>query len=171
MNIVYVRFDKNLDYKMVVNSSSAHYFCSNSFGDDVIDMISPTKFIFDRDKLGEYIQRQYDVSKEYVYEKRKLPSYIIKDYWKNQNNEDNGIIWSQPLYFNDFEPDILLDDHLVTVNDKNDKVLGFFASEDDFEKIVNELNLLNISDKMDVGDQESFDRFCEYANEHIEEFL
>ena len=38
-------------------------------------------------------------------------------------------------------------------------------------KKVNELDLSNISNKMDVGDQESFDKFCEYANEHIEEFL
>jgi hypothetical protein len=51
------------------------------------------------------------------------------------------------------------------------KVLGVFATEDDFEKIVNEVNILNVGNKMDVGDQKQFDQFCEYANEHIEEFL
>ena len=32
------------------------------------------------------------------------------------------------------------------------------------------LKLLD-SNKMDVGDQEAFDKFCEEANEHIEDYL
>ena len=135
MRVVYVRFDKALDYKKVVNSDLVHYFCEGVFGERP-EMISPTKFTFDRDRLGEYIQDQYDKSKEYVLETKKIPSYISVDYCeKSGKPEDGGI---KNLFFKDFEPEVLLDDHIITIND-GDKVLGVFATEDDFKHIITEL--------------------------------
>ena len=122
MNAVYVRFDKNLDYKAVVNSFYIKKFLESVFG-ELPEMISPTKFTFDRDKLGEFIQDQYLQSKRYVVDVKSMPEKINKSY-------------GSELKLMEFEPEILLDDHLVTINEA-DKVLGVFATEDDFEKIIN----------------------------------
>lgn len=131
IEVVYVRFDKNLDYKEVVNSYPIKKFLESAFG-DFPNMISPTKFEFDRDKLGEFIQDQYDKSKEYIIERRRIPSQINEDYYKNLNES------GEDLTIVEFEPDTLLDDHLVTVN-KGDKVLGVFATENDFKHILDEI--------------------------------
>lgn len=126
MNVVYVRFDKTLDYKKVVNARMSKGVCERAFGDEV-DMISPTRFSFDRDRLHQFIQNQYDQSKEYLCEYNQVPSFISSDFCENST-----------LYYIEFEPEILLDDHIITIN-KGDTVLGVFAQEDDFEKIINEL--------------------------------
>ena len=131
IEVVYVRFDKNLDYKEVVNSYPIKKFLESAFG-DFPNMISPTKFEFDRDKLGEFIQDQYDKSKEYIIERRRIPSQINEDYYKNLNES------GEDLTIVEFEPDTLLDDHLVTVNN-GDKVLGVFATENDFKHILDEI--------------------------------
>ena len=135
MNVVYVRFDKCLDYRQVVNSNLSHFICSGAFGERP-EMVTPTKFTFDRDKLGQFIQDQYDKSKDYVMESRKVASYIVANYCeKSGHPEDEGHL---NLYYNEFEPEILLDDHIITIN-KGDKVLGVLATEDDFEHIIAEL--------------------------------
>ena len=135
MNTVYVRFDKNLDYRKIVNSELVHHFCEGVFGERPT-MVTPTKFTFDRDKLGKYIQDQYDKSKEYVMESKRVPGYISVDYCERTGHpEDEGHL---SLYFKEFEPETLLDDHIITIN-KGDKVLGVFATEDDFEHIIAEL--------------------------------
>ena len=131
IEVVYVRFDKNLDYKEVVNSYPIKKFLESAFG-DFPNMISPTKFEFDRDKLGEFIQDQYDRSKEYIIERRRIHSQINEDYYKNLNES------GEDLTIVEFEPDTLLDDHLVTVNN-GDKVLGVFATENDFKHILDEI--------------------------------
>ena len=64
MNVVYVRFDKTLDYKAVVNSFYIKKFLETVFG-EFPDMVSPTKFKFYRDALAEFIQNEYNMSKEY----------------------------------------------------------------------------------------------------------
>lgn len=153
VNVIFVRFDKDqIDYKQIVNSYPIKLFLESAFG-DFPNPISPKKYTFDRDVLGRYIQDQYNSSKEYVVETRSIPASI-----------------NPGFTLKEFEPNVLLDDHLVTVN-SGDKVLGVFATEDDFGKIVNELILQNIPNTMDVEDQEEFDKFCKYANEHINEFL
>ena len=134
LNIIYVRFDKNLDYKAVVNSQPIHQFLETVYG-DTPHMVSPTKFQFDRDKLGVFIQDQYSKSKEYVVDETILPSHIITDYFKNV-----GVIedfTSRKLVLKEWESEILLDDHLVTVN-FGDTILGVFATEYDFEHIIQE---------------------------------
>jgi hypothetical protein len=166
MNVVYVRFDKSLDYKEVVNSLPIKKFLESAFG-EFPKMISPTKFTFDRDKLGEYIQDQFEKSKSYILDWENIPPHILESYCSATGKERKK--WDE-IQLVDFEPEILLDDHIVVVYGYM-KVLGVFATEDDFEKIVNEVNILNVGNKMDVGDQKQFDQFCEYANEHIEEFL
>ena len=123
VKVVYVRFDKSLDYKEVVTSFYIKKFLETVYG-EMPTMISPTKFKFDRDVLAEFIQKQFDVSKEYVVDSKSFPSTIP---------------YGERLDLVEFEPEILTDDHLVTVN-FGDKVLGVFATEDDFGKIVYELN-------------------------------
>lgn len=123
VKVVYVRFDKSLDYKSVVNSFYIKKFLETVYG-EMPTMISPTKFKFDRGRLGGFIQEQFDVSKEYVVDSKSFPSTIP---------------YGERLDLVEFEPDLLTDDHLVTVN-SGDRVLGVFAAEDDFGKIVYELN-------------------------------
>ena len=122
MNIVYVRFDKNLDYKAVVNSFYIKKFLETVFG-EFPDMVSPTKFKFDRDTLVEFIQNEYNISKEYIVDSKSFPTTIPYD---------------EKLDLVEFETESLLDDHIVTVN-AGDRVLGVFATELDFEHIVAEL--------------------------------
>jgi len=126
MGIVYVRFDKSLDYKSVVNNFYIKKFLETVYG-EFPQMKTPTQFTFDRNKLGEFIQNQYNLSKEYVIDDRTMPSSIKESYGDDC------------LTMKEFEPEILLDDHLVTIN-SGDKVLGVFATEDDFGHIVYELN-------------------------------
>ena len=122
MNIVYVRFDKNLDYKAVVNSFYIKKFLETVFG-EFPDMVSPTKFKFDRDTLAEFIQNEYNMSKEYIVDSKSFPTTIPYD---------------EKLDLVEFETESLLDDHIVTVN-AGDRVLGVFATELDFEHIIDEL--------------------------------
>ena len=122
MNVVYVRFDKTLDYKAVVNSFYIKKFLETVFG-EFPDMISPTKFKFDRDTLAEFIQNEYNMSKEYIVDSKSFPTTIHYD---------------EKLDLIEFETELLLDDHIVTVN-SGDKVLGVFATELDFEHIIDEL--------------------------------
>ena len=122
VKVVYVRFDKSLDYKAVVNSFYIKKFLESVFG-EFPDMISPTKFKFDRDTLAEFVQDEYDMSKDYVVESKSFPSTIPYD---------------EKLDLVEFETELLLDDHIVTVN-SGDRVLGVFATELDFEHIVDEL--------------------------------
>ena len=122
MNIVYVRFVKNLDYKAVVNSFYIKKFLETVFG-EFPDMVSPTKFKFDRDALAEFIQNEYNMSKEYIVGSKSFPTTIPYD---------------EKLDLVEFETESLLDDHIVTVN-AGDRVLGVFATELDFEHIVDEL--------------------------------
>ena len=86
-------------------------------------MSSPTKVKFDRDALAEFVQDEYDISKDYVVESKSFPSTIPYD---------------EKLNLVEFETELLLDDHIVTVN-SGDRVLGVFATELDFEHIVDEL--------------------------------
>ena len=122
MNVVYVRFDKTLDYKAVVNSFYIKKFLETVFG-EFPDMVSPTKFKFDRDTLAEFIQNEYNMSKEYIVGSKSFPTTIPYD---------------EKLDLVEFETESLLDDHIVTVN-AGDRVLGVFATELDFEHIVDEL--------------------------------
>ena len=122
MNVVYVRFDKNLDYKAVVNSFYIKKFLETVFG-EFPDMISPTKFKFDRDNLAEFIQNEYNMSKEYIVDSKSFPTTIP---------------YGEKLDLVEFETESLLDDHIVTVN-SGDRVLGVFATELDFEHIIDEL--------------------------------
>ena len=122
MNVVYVRFDKNLDYKAVVNSFYIKKFLETVFG-EFPDMISPTKFKFDRDTLAEFIQNEYNMSKEYIVDSKSFPTTIP---------------YGEKLDLIEFETESLLDDHIVTVN-SGDRVLGVFATELDFEHIIDGL--------------------------------
>ena len=122
MNVVYVRFDKTLDYKAVVNSFYIKKFLETVFG-EFPDMISPTKFKFDRDTLAEFIQNEYNMSKEYIVDSKSFPTTIPYD---------------EKLDLIEFETESLLDDHIVTVN-SGDRVLGVFATELDFEHIIDGL--------------------------------
>ena len=122
MNVVYVRFDKDLDYKAVVNSFYIKKFLETVFG-EFPDMISPTKFKFDRDTLAEFIQNEYNMSKEYIVDSKSFPTTIPYD---------------EKLDLIEFETESLLDDHIVTVN-AGDRVLGVFVTELDFEHIIDGL--------------------------------
>ena len=122
MNVVYVRFDKNLDYKAVVNSFYIKKFLETVFG-EFPDMISPTKFKFDRDTLAEFIQNEYNMSKEYIIDSKSFPTTIHYD---------------EKLDLVECETELLLDDHIVTVN-AGDRVLGVFVTELDFEHIIDGL--------------------------------
>ena len=123
VKVVYVRFTKDLDYKSVVNSFYIKKFLESVFG-EFPDMISPTKFKFDRDALAEFVQDEYDMSKDYVMDSKSFPTTIPYD---------------EKLDLVEFETELLLDDHLVTVN-SGDRVLGVFATELDFEHIIDELD-------------------------------
>ena len=122
MNVVYVRFDKSLDYKAVVNSFYIKKFLVSVFG-EFPTMVSPTGFTFDRNKLGEFIQNEYNISKEYIVDSKSFPTTIPYD---------------EKLDLIEFETESLLDDHIVTVN-SGDRVLGVFATELDFEHIIDGL--------------------------------
>ena len=122
VKVVYVRFTKDLDYKSVVNSFYIKKFLESVFG-EFPEMISPTKFKFDRDALAEFVQDEYDMSKDYVVESKSFPSTIPYD---------------EKLDLVEFETELLLDDHIVTVN-SGDRVLGVFTTELDFEHIIDEL--------------------------------
>ena len=134
IEVVYVRFDKNLDYKEVVNSYPIKKFLESAFG-DFPNMISPTKFEFDRDKLGEFIQDQYDKSHSYVIDWMNIPPHILEAYCKAIGVERKR--WDE-VELAELEPEILLDDHIVVIVKKN-KVLGVFATETDFGHIIDEL--------------------------------
>ena len=132
MNIIYVRFDKALDYKSVVNSFYVKKFLEGVFG-EFPTMVTPTKFTFDKDKLGQWVQDQYDKSEDYFIDRKWLPINIAVDYLHHYHETGNN------LQLLEFEPEFgLLDDHLVVIDDGL-KVIGVFATEDDFGKIVNEL--------------------------------
>ena len=145
MNVVYVRFDKNLDYKEVVNSFPIKKFLESAFG-EFPKMISPTKFTFDRDKLGEYIQYQFEKSNSYIIDWENIPPHIIEGYCIATGKERKK--WDE-IQLVDLEPEVLLDDHIVVIYGYM-KVLGVFATEDDFEKIVNEMNISDIPKKIDI---------------------
>jgi hypothetical protein len=131
MDVVYVRFDKSLDYMSVVNSFPIKKFLESAYG-EFPHMVSPKAYLFDREQLGQFIQEQFNLSKEYVIDSRKVPSAIIEEYY-------NELEKSGPsLYLVEFEPETLLDDHIVTIN-KEDKVLGVFATADDFDHITTSL--------------------------------
>ena len=136
MNAIYVRFDHNLDYKSVVNSFYIKKFLENAFG-ELPEMVTPKKFTFDRDKLSEFIQDQYLKSRPFIVDTKVVPNAIDMEY--QETICDSGGEWGDRLLLVEFEPEILIDDHLVTVN-CGEKVLGVFATEDDFGKIVYELN-------------------------------
>lgn len=131
IEVVYVRFSKELDYKEVVNSFPIKKFLETVFG-DFPDMVSPKKFEFDRDQLGEFIQDEYDMSKEYVIDVKKVPEIITNEYYKTIGES------GEPLTIQEWESDLLLDDHLVTIN-QGEKVLGVFSTENDFRHIIDEL--------------------------------
>lgn len=131
MNCIYVRFDKALDYKSVVNSFYVKKFLEGVFG-EFPTMVTPTKFTFDRDKLGEWVQDQYDKSEDYFIDSKPLPINIAIDYLHAHKVSGNN------LQLLEFEPEFgLLDDHLVVIDDGL-KVIGVFVAEDDFGKIINE---------------------------------
>lgn len=111
IEVVYVRFDKNLDYKEVVNSFPIKKFLETVFG-DFPDMISPKKieFEFDRDQLGEFIQDEYNMSKEYVIDVKKVPEIITNEYYKTIGES------GEPLTLVEFKTELLIDDHIVTMN-------------------------------------------------------
>lgn len=134
VNTVYVRFDKNLDYKEVVNSYPIKKFLETAFG-DFPNMISPTKFTFDRDKLGEYIKDQYKKSHSYVIDWVNIPPHILEAYCKNIGVERKR--WDEIMLV-EIEPETLLDDHIVLII-RGDDILGVFATETDFEHIIDEL--------------------------------
>ena len=140
IEVVYVRFDKNLDYKEVVNSFPIKKFLESAYG-DFPDMVSPKKFEFDRDQLGEFIQDEYDMSKEYVIAVKKVPEIITNEYYKTIGES------GEPLTLVEFETELLLDDHIVTVN-RGDTVLGVFATEYDFEHIIEEIDFEHIMDEL-----------------------
>ena len=96
-------------------------------------MVTPTKFTFDRDKLGQWVQDQYNKSEDYFIGNKPLPINIAADYLHHYHENSNN------LQLLEFEPEFgLLDDHLVVIDDGL-KVIGVFATEDDFGKIIGEL--------------------------------
>ena len=111
IEVVYVRFDKNPDHKEVVNSFPIKKFLETVFG-DFPDMISPKKieFEFDRDQLGEFIQDEYNMSKEYVIDVKKVPEIITNEYYKTIGES------GEPLTLVEFKTELLIDDHIVTMN-------------------------------------------------------
>ena len=82
MNVVFMRFDHNLDYKSVVNSFYIKKFLENIYG-EMPSMITPRNFLFDRDKLGEFIQDQYLQSRPFIVDTKAIPSEIDNEYHKN----------------------------------------------------------------------------------------
>lgn len=125
ISIVYVRFDKGLDYKAVVNSKYIKSILEHVYGYKP-NMISPTVYKFDRDLLGVFVQKQYDLSKQYAYDMGEvLPKSIEEEY-------------GSPLRLQEFEPELLTDDNLLVIT-TGDRVLGVFASDTDFEKMIAEL--------------------------------
>jgi hypothetical protein len=138
MNVVYVRFDKSLDYKAVVNSFPIKKFLEGVYG-EMPTMVTPKGFEFNREQLGDFIQDQYEMSLNYIMETKKVPEKISNEYYETVMN--NGGEWGDVLTLNSFEPEVLLDDHIVTVNSR-EEVLGVFATEDDFGHIIDEMNLV-----------------------------
>lgn len=136
LNVVYVQFDKLLDSKEIVNSFPIKKFLESAYG-DFPSMVSPTKskFEFDRDKLGEFIQDQYDKSHSYVIDWMNIPPHILEEYCKTVGKERKK--WDE-IELVEVEPEILLDDHIVVI-EHNNKVLGVFATETDFGHIIDEL--------------------------------
>ena len=102
------------------------------------DHILYAKYTFDRDKLGVFIQDQWESSKTYTVDEGTLPVNITRGYYDKINQFFNPNMDGHLLY-EEFEPEILLDDHLVVIT-FCDKVLGVFATEYDFEKLINEIN-------------------------------
>lgn len=135
VKVIYVRFDKNLDYISVVNSFPIRKFLEYVFGYQPY-MKTPKEFSFDRDHLGEFIQEQYEMSLNYIMETKKVPENISNEYYETVAND--GGEWGDVLTLNAFEPEVLLDDQIVTIN-SGDRVLGVFATETDFGHIIDEL--------------------------------
>ena len=67
LNVVYVRFDKNLDYKEVVNSFPIKKFLETVFG-DFPHMVTPKNFEFDREQLGQFAQDETTVPEPIEFE-------------------------------------------------------------------------------------------------------
>lgn len=132
IDCICVRFDKTLDYKSVVNNQEVKKFLYNAFG-YWPKMQTPTQFTFDRDKLGEFIQKDYDKSEDYIVAGKYLPINVAIDYLHAHHMTGNN------LQLIEYESEIgVLDDHLVVIID-GVKVLGVFATSDDFGKIIGEL--------------------------------
>lgn len=126
INLIYVRFDKNLDYRTIVRSKSLKKFCMDVYGYET-KFVSPSRFKFDIDKLGEFIQKEYESSWEYMYPS----SHTIS--MKYPTPDTYSYL---PIF--EFEPNVLIDDNLIAIT-YDDKVLGVIATESDFEKIIGEL--------------------------------
>ena len=94
LNVVYVRFDKNLDYKEVVNSFPIKKFLETVFG-DFPHMVTPKNFEFDREQLGQFAQDEYDMSKEYVVDVKKVPEIITNEYYKTIGEEGEPLFWNK----------------------------------------------------------------------------
>lgn len=120
-NTIFIPFDEKLDYKSIINSFYIKKILEYTFG-YFPKMVTSVESTFDRDKLEKFIQDEYNVSKPYIVNSRSMPSVIIGSY-------------GMCLKLVEFETETLLDDHIVTIN-SDDKVLGVFATEDDFEKII-----------------------------------
>ena len=60
-----------------------------------------------------------------------MPVKIIEDYY----DELGATEVSEDLTMVEFEPNILLDDHIITIN-RGDRVLGVIATEFDFENLI-----------------------------------
>lgn len=130
INLIYVRFDKSLDYKSIVNSFPIKKFCESAYG-DFPTFKTPKTFTFNRDTLAQLIQSQYLLSRDYIISTRKIPLNISKEYYETINST------GPDLTMVEFEPNMITDDHLVTIN-SGDNVLGVIATESDFENIIYE---------------------------------
>lgn len=133
MECVYVRFDKSLDYKTIVNSRDVKKFVGNAIDGEYPQMVSPTMFTFDRDKLRDYVQNEYNLSEDYLVDRQYLNAQLVVDYLHAHGYTNHSVSLIE------FEPDCLLDDHIVTVND-GDTVLGVFATRDDFAQLIDYLD-------------------------------
>ena len=131
IEVVYVRFDKSLDYKKIVNSFPIKKFLEAALG-DFPNMVSTKAYTFDKDQLGVFIQDQYNLSTDYIVDERKIPEHISNGYYNTLCES------GEPLTIQEWESDLLLDDHLVTIN-QGEKVLGVFSTENDFRHIIDEL--------------------------------